>query len=213
MERSLHPWMPGISPPASRAPQSIREREAMRHQILPETNRRGVHRTIAVVALVVTAFGMACAEPPSQPPEAMMESDDPAAPFLGAWELVDWRIVQPSGEVIFPYGEEARGQIVYTDGGRMSAHLMELSNGSEGADDVEGGEFQSFHYWGDFTVDPDAGTVTHHVIGSSSESWVGSDQVRGFEFLGEDRVILTAPRTLSDGSTGAPQRLTWLRVQ
>ena len=136
----------------------------MRHQTLPETNRRGIHRMIAVVALVVTAFGMACAEPPSQPPEVLMESDDPAAPFLGAWELVDWRIVQPSGEVTFPYGEEARGQIVYTDGGRMSAHLMQLSDGSEGSADVDGSGFQSFHYWGDFNRKPrlpaDEGTMT-----------------------------------------------------
>lgn len=142
-----------------------------------------------------------------------MERDDPTTPFLGAWELVDWRIVQPSGEVTFPYGEDARGQIVYTDDGRMSAHLMRLPDASEATGGSDGGGFQSFHYWGDFTIDLDAETVTHHVLGSSSESWVGSDQVRGFEFLGEDRVILTAPRTLADGSTGPPQRLTWVRVQ
>lgn len=185
----------------------------MRHQTRVVPDRSAPRRRLVLAALLLVALGGACTEPPPPPPEVLMESDDPAAPFLGAWELVDWRIVQPSGEVIFPYGEDARGQIVYTDGGRMSAHLMELSEGSEGSDAAEGSGFQSFHYWGDFTVDPDAETVTHHVIGSSSESWVGSDQVRGFEFLGGDRVILTAPRTLSDGSTGPPQRLTWVRVQ
>ena len=44
--------------------------------------------------------------------------------FLGAWELVDWRVTDDAGNVRFPYGEEAQGQITYSSSGRMSAHLM-----------------------------------------------------------------------------------------
>lgn len=199
----------------------------MRLVILPKTVRKPPAPSALALALAVVLGLVACTEPPPPPPEVMMERDEAAAPFLGTWDLVDWRIVEPEGEVIFPYGEDARGQIVYTDDGRMSAHLMGLPDPESGPDGGSGsprsdgedggaredGPFQSFSYWGSFTVDPAAETVTHHVIGSSSRSWVGSDQVRGFEFLGEDRVVLTAPRTLPDGSTGAPQRLTWVRVR
>lgn len=137
-----------------------------------------------------------------------MESDDPVAPFVGTWDLVDWRIVEPSGEVVFPWGEDPRGQLVYTREGRMSAHLMasppDPADGSGGRRDLS--------YWGSFSVDPDAETVTHHVTGSSAPGWPGSDQIRSFQFLGADRLLLSAPRGPSSGAT-APHRLTWVRVR
>ncbi|MFP3948074.1 MAG: lipocalin-like domain-containing protein, partial [Longimicrobiales bacterium] len=139
----------------------------MRPDILPKIAGEARPSVWVVVTLAVVAAG--CTEPPPPPPEAMMERDDPAAPFLGAWELKDWRVAEPSGEVTYPYGEDARGQIVYTDEGRMSAHLMRPPDESEASDGDEEEGFQSFHYWGTFTVDLDAETVTHHVLGSRSE--------------------------------------------
>lgn len=176
-----------------------------------------------VVVVILSLLAASCTEPPP-PPEVVMESDDPVTPFIGTWDLVDWRIVDPSGEVVFPWGEDPRGQLIYTRTGRMSAHLMtappESENGSgpgageDGGDGTEdGGVRQDLSYWGSFIVDPDARTVTHRVTGSSASSWVGSNQVRGFEFLGEDRLLLTAPQGSSAGGQGAPHRLTWVRVR
>jgi len=138
-----------------------------------------------------------------------MESDDPVAPFIGTWDLVDWRIVDPSGDVTFPWGEDPRGQLVYTREGRMSAHLM----GSFAESDGGSGGLQDLSYWGSFSVDPDAEIVTHHVDGSSVPSWVGSEQARSFEFLGEDRLLLSAALGSSGGGAASPHRLTWVRVQ
>lgn len=117
--------------------------------------------------------------------------------FIGAWELVDWRATDGSGNVRFPYGEDAAGQITYTPEGRMSAHLMRPP------DDPAAAPPQHLSYWGTFTLQPEAGTVTHHVIGSSQANWIGSDQVRRFTFESDDRLVLSL------GSN----RLTWERAR
>ena len=117
--------------------------------------------------------------------------------FVGAWELVDWRAADAAGTVRFPYGEDAQGQITYSANGRMSAHLMRPP-----ADPADAPP-QHLSYWGRFSLDADAGTVTHHVIGSDQSNWLGSDQVRQFAFEGDDRLVLSL------GSN----RLTWERAR
>jgi len=119
------------------------------------------------------------------------------ARFIGAWDLVDWRTTDAAGTVRFPYGEAAQGQVTYSADGRMSAHLMRPP------DDPADAPSQYLSYWGTFSVDDGARTVTHHVIGSDQRSWIGSDQVRGYEFQGDDRLVLSL------GSN----RLTWVRAR
>ena len=131
-------------------------------------------------------------------PAASQSSAGPVADrFIGAWELVDWRTVDDAGVVRFPYGEEAQGQISYALNGRMSAHLMRPP------EDPSDAPPQHLAYWGRFSVDESAGTVTHHVIGADRPNWIGSDQVRGYEFLGNGLMVLSL------GSN----RLTWERVR
>ena len=60
-----------------------------------------------------------------------------------------------------------------------------------------------FSYYGRYTLDLSAQTVTHHVEGSSSVPFVGSDQVREFVFEGPDRLVLSP--------AGSSQLLVWLR--
>jgi hypothetical protein len=117
--------------------------------------------------------------------------------FLGAWELVDWRATDGDGNVRFPYGEDAQGQITYTADGRMSAHLMRPPA------DPSNAPPQHLSYWGTFSLQASEGTVTHHVIGTSQANWIGSDQVRQFTFEGDDRLVLAL----------GTNRLTWARVR
>ena len=116
--------------------------------------------------------------------------------FLGAWTLVEWTNVR-DGEIFYPYGEDPIGQIVYTESGRMTAVLMPSP---------VPGEFPSqfVGYWGGFSVQSEAGTVTHHVEGSHSSRMRRTDQVRYFRFEGADRLVL---------SPGGDSELTWARVR
>jgi hypothetical protein len=116
--------------------------------------------------------------------------------FIGSWELVEWISTDDSGRVTYPYGERALGQISYMPNGRMSAHLMRPLDDSSGPR-------QHISYWGDFSLDTANATVTHQVIGSSQESFVGTGLVRSYAFEGSDRLVL---------STGT-LRLTWRRVR
>ncbi len=74
-----------------------------------------------------------------------------------------------------------------------------------------------FAYYGTYAVDRNAGTVTHHLLGSLEPSWVGTDQVRKLEFLGPDRLQLMAEIAADDaleaaGASGS-NVLVWERVR
>ena len=116
--------------------------------------------------------------------------------FVGAWTMVSWVMTDTDGNESYPYGPEAVGQIVYTETGRVAVHQM---NPDAELPDVAGltpSEALAriattfFAYYGTYTVDESAGTVTHHLEGAMEPTWVGTDQVREFEFVGDDRLIL-----------------------
>jgi hypothetical protein len=39
-------------------------------------------------------------------------------------------------------------------------------------------------YYGSYTIDPVAGTVTHHIEGASNPAWLGDNFVRWYRFEG-----------------------------
>ena len=142
--------------------------------------------------------------------------------LTGEWRLVSWHLISPNGETTYPFGETPEGQIIYTGTGEMSAHLM--YPGAEPGDlsGLDATEIFArvsrtyIAYYGTYTVDAAAGTVTHHVRGSLRQSWVGTDQVREFEMIGDDRLSLTAntPRNTEFSTNYAGANvLVWERIQ
>jgi Lipocalin-like domain len=112
--------------------------------------------------------------------------------FLGSWRLVSCEFRSASGEVNYPLGRDVAGQISYDAGGRMSAQLMQrgqqpfASENMYTANPAEQSRAWSCYvgYFGSYTVDEAAGTVTHFVEGSWFPNWVGTSQVRHFRFEG-----------------------------
>jgi hypothetical protein len=47
----------------------------------------------------------------------------PSLPIIGAWRLISFEIQKADGEVIYPFGENAQGSIIYTESGRFSAQV------------------------------------------------------------------------------------------
>jgi hypothetical protein len=127
--------------------------------------------------------------------------------LVGSWHLDAWTLENGNPRCSEAEGG-ASGIIAYTADGHMSAQL--------GCADLDTGDLSSlspqavagqlsrrhFSYYGRYTLDRSAQTVTHHVEGSSSVPFVGSDQVRTFVFEGPDRLVL---------SPGGNQKLVWLR--
>ncbi len=148
-----------------------------------------------------------------------MTDPNPSAPFVGTWQLADSYSQKPSGRTAFPLGEKVIGRINYDAAGNMAAQLMAEGRAPfssrdprEVADSEYRAAYQSYTgYFGTYTVDPQAGTVTHHVLGASVPGWPGHDQVRFYEF-GDDTLTLRTPPMRGNDGEKAVHTLVWQRT-
>ena len=100
----------------------------------------------------------------------------------------------------------------------MSAHVMKVdrpafvSNDSGAGTDAEVRMAFEGHvsYFGTYTVDSSARTVTHHVRGASYPNWMGHDQIRYYRIDGS-RLVLKTPPILDHGES-LEYTLTWERI-
>ena len=119
--------------------------------------------------------------------------------LVGAWSLVECAEILQDGSKRLPLGAGALGQVVYTADGRMSAQLVRADRAPFDSDDFRGAPVdvaaeafqQYFGYFGSYTVDDSAGTVTHFIEGAWFPNLENKVQVRTFRFE-EDRLILEA---------------------
>lgn len=138
--------------------------------------------------------------------------------FVGAWRLVTFEFLKEDGDVIYPFGAEAQGSIIYTESGRYSAQLMrkdrpKFRSGDQmrgTVEEIESNYKGCISYFGTYEVDQDLGFIVHHVEGSIFPNMEGTNQLRSFEFSGE-RLQLRTPPMMLDGvkSFGV---LIWERV-
>ncbi len=138
--------------------------------------------------------------------------------LVGAWRLVTFEFRKADGSVIHPYGEKARGSLIYTESGRYSAQLMrsdrprfaigDQMQGTRG--EIEANYKGSISYFGTYQVDVENGFIIHHVESSIFPNMEGTDQKRFFE-LSEDRLQLTTP-PINLGGEKAVGVLLWERV-
>jgi hypothetical protein len=119
--------------------------------------------------------------------------------LLGAWRLVSWEARDAEGRVTYPLGEEALGQLFYDGSGRMSAQLMRQHQARFASEDwQQAREIEKatawgnyFGYFGTYTIDENAGTVTHLVEGSWFPNLIGTQQVRHYRFQ-KNQLLLNA---------------------
>ena len=103
----------------------------------------------------------------------------------------DWH--DANGAVSSPLGDDPAGLLMYDAAGSVSAQLMRRNQPRFDDDDwrsatnVEKAAAWSgyFGYFGTYTVDEAAGTITHHIAGSWFPNLVGSEQVRRYSFDGD----------------------------
>src|SRR5436190_8469780 len=130
-----------------------------------------------------------------------VQAPDPSADaisrrLLGNWKLVKYEVFDANGTT--RPGRYDVGRVAYDASGEMTAHLMHA-----------GDDHAYLGYFGPFIVDAKRGTVTHHVIGSSNQSWIGTDQVRYYGFSADGNQLTLSLKT--DGRV--TQTLTWTRVR
>jgi hypothetical protein len=138
--------------------------------------------------------------------------------LIGIWSLVKSEFRTASGNVMYPLGEDALGQAIFTEEGYMSGQLMRQNrsdfvsgNQAHGTSEEIQEAFRGYvAYYGRCKVDVEKQTITTRVEGSMFPNWVGGDQVRFFELTDEQLVLRTPPITL--GGDEIAGVLTWRRL-
>lgn len=156
----------------------------------------------------------------SLPLSGRAQHDPIANRFVGAWKLISVEGEDP----VFPMGyDHPSGMIIYDASGWMSGQIAVKGDRKAFAAGLRSGTVEEkatafdsyFAYYGTYTVDAGKKTVTHHVENHSWPGRRGVDNVRWFEFDGNDRLILMP---MSDGRGGvvdrskATYKLVWQRV-
>ncbi|HLK18682.1 MAG TPA: lipocalin-like domain-containing protein [Bryobacteraceae bacterium] len=160
---------------------------------------------------------------------AQPQPDKLAEKFLGAWRLVSVE-GHPAGSPDF-YDDHPSGIIMYDRSGWMSVQIA--NHGNRPAWPRNGSQFHALRgartaeekaaafdtyiaYYGRYSIDPSAGTVTHHLQDSSLPGSRGIDNIRYFEFQGENRLLLSVAENGHGGlltRKNTTYKLLWERIK
>jgi hypothetical protein len=153
-------------------------------------------------------------------------SAEPGQDAVGKKLLGAWRLVSVEGtSATFHYAyDHPTGIIIYDRSGWMAVQIdvkgarKPFVNGlAFGTAEEKVAAFDNYAaYYGTYTVDLKAQTVTHHLEDANQPNSRGVNNVRWFEFQGNDRLLLI-PR--EDGKGGVIERkdatykLLWERIK
>ena len=128
--------------------------------------------------------------------------------LVGSWELQSRTVQRAGGEVIDDavLGERPIGRLFYSSSGHMALQMMRQGRAQAMTEPAAPADAKNARvvlgydaYFGTFTVDEAAGTVTHRVQGSLFPEDLGRDFVRRFKVDGDSfELSFTSP--LPDGS-------------
>jgi hypothetical protein len=128
--------------------------------------------------------------------------------IVGTWQLMTRTVTRTDGTVVVDpvLGEKPTGRLVYDASGAMMLQMMRT--GRKSAITTPTNERDKSNprvitgydsYFGHYTVDEKAGTVTHHVEGSLFPEDVGQDWVRPFTL--KDDTLTLRLTSAADGLT------------
>ena len=136
----------------------------------------------------------------------MSEQSQPAAQrLIASWRYVDSTL---DGKSVSERGARPKGIIIYDVHGHMACHVAPDREVTRAGKEPTGEEAKAalenhIAYFGTYSVDEKAHTVTHHRQGSVQPGDKG-DLVRGYEFRG-DRLILRP--------VGTTREVIWERIK
>ena len=178
-----------------------------------------------ILVLLFCHLTLAFAQSPSQPAETGKEISSGSSVtdhLVGAWRLVTIETFRANGETIYPfYGKHPEGLLVYDRSGWMSVQIVSdpkptvptvstregflAASPAEKVTAIDG----YYAYFGTWTVNASASTVTHHIVQSLYPGERGEDGVRQFLLEG-DRLTLRAKA--HEMGEDHQRKLVWERV-
>ncbi len=137
--------------------------------------------------------------------------------LVGSWKLLSFHIQDSNGQTAYPFGQDAQGRLIYEPDGRMAVQLMNPNRPGFTSDDplvTSEAEVRAAFggytaYYGTYSVNPDEQTIVHHIEAALLPNWVGTDQLRQFEFDGK---VLTLKGPLLLGGVQGIVSLVWERL-
>ena len=141
-----------------------------------------------------------------------------SAALPGTWLLESRIDIGPSGER-HPepsLGEDPVALLVYDRAGHFAAQFMRrdrstaVPDGPSGAKNNSRAQGGYDAYFGTYSVDDAAGTVTQRLLGALSQENVGSVLTRAMQVNG-DKLVIRIETSSADG-TAVERTLTWNRV-
>jgi hypothetical protein len=141
----------------------------------------------AIVALVVCIGADGAGGQPSPQTDVLKQ-------FVGTWRLVS---IESNGQTDPNRGARSTGLIYYDATGHMAAQIMpdrprpKYAGSQPSNDEAKSALVGYTAYFGTYSIDERARTVTHHRTGSINPGLVSTDAVRRYEFATGDRLLLT----------------------
>jgi len=139
--------------------------------------------------------------------------------FIGVWKHVGSERRTVSGQLLQSEPSAARaGVLIYTAAGYMAVHLMDPGRkkyaGAQPTPDEALIALRSYGsaYFGPYTIHQTEGYVVHHQLGMINPGGgIGTDTLRGYELVGDNRLILKPPEQTVNGQK-VQNYVTWERV-
>lgn len=139
-------------------------------------------------------------------------------PFVGTWRLEVYEFRFEDGTTRRPFGDRPVGLIIYDARGNMAVQFSAPERKPFAAGIAERGTpeekveaFNTFRaYFGRYTFDEAAQTVTHAVTQGSDPNYSGTNQVRRYSITG-DLLALETPVQSFGGRVGYGH-LEWRRI-
>jgi hypothetical protein len=112
--------------------------------------------------------------------------------IAGTWVLKFWRRFLEDGTIIFPFGEDAYGLLIYTEDGNMAVQMLTKDRPHLNTEDPIGGNVEEravaysscLAYFGTYEVDDQ--TVIHNVEAALFPNWSDTLQKRPFVLQGDE---------------------------
>ena len=142
-----------------------------------------------------------------------------STPIIGAWKMISFDIRREDGEIVHPFGENAKGTIIYTQSGRMSVQVMrsnrpQFTSGDQmkGTDEEIKANYEGVvSYYGPYEFNAENGFIIHYVEGSLFPNWEGQSHKRFFELKDNELTLRTPPTLWSGGEIIATN--VWERIE
>jgi hypothetical protein len=179
-------------------------------------------RILAVMSCLTAALSQTHVASPFAPATARKSAGSLANELVGAWRLVSIETRRPNGEVIYPfYGRHPEGMLIYDASGYMSVQIVSdpkptvpVASSREGFLSSQPTEKATaadgyYAYFGTWSVDPSASTVTHHIQQSLYPGERGEDGTRHLSLEGSRLTLIAKTHEMGEDHQ---RQLIWERV-